>query len=276
MLSAESAIIRLRRDLTLSTLLKGLLLGLVFATLAIMPWLMPKVDWTIGLLVVGGVWAALTISSVRGSRLAADSPGLIASGEFEEAERHIDLALRSFSLFRTTKLQSLYHLAVLRHAQGRWQEAALLCQALLGHRLGALQGLNKPSRLLLADSMLELNDLHGAHNALAGLCQQQLTLNERLNLLAVQLDYEARVRAWPAMLNGIMSKVQLAELMPSVNSARTQAMLALAAQRSGRPDLCDWVRRRAELLCDASRLVRERPILAEVWPNVRCELEKIS
>ena len=68
------------------------------------------------------------------------------------------------------------------------------------------------------------------------------------------------------MINGVMSKVQLAELMPAVNAARAQAMLALAAGKAGRPDLSDWLRRRAELLGDAPALKKERPILAELWP----------
>jgi hypothetical protein len=115
--------------------------------------------------------------------------------------------------------------------------------------------------------MMELGDLRGAHEALAGLHSQRLSLNETLNLLAVQLDYEARVGAWSAMVSGVMSKVQLAELMPAVNAARAQAMLALAARKAGRQDLSDWLRKRAELLGDAAALKKERPILAELWPG---------
>src|SRR3712207_6854480 len=52
-------------------------------------------------------------------------------------------ALRSFSLFRAVKLLSVHHLAVLRHAQKRWQDSAMLCRALLGQRLGSLQSLSR-------------------------------------------------------------------------------------------------------------------------------------
>ena len=166
----------------MGSLVKGLLLASIFASFFVLPYVAPKVDSTIGLMVVGGIWLALTYTSARGSRLAADSPALIASGDFEEAERHIDLALRSFSLFRTAKLQSLHHLALLRHAQRRWQESALLCQALLGQRLGSLQSLSKPARLLLADSLMELGDLRGAQEALAGLHSERLSLNETTQL----------------------------------------------------------------------------------------------
>ena len=74
--------------------------------------------------------------------------------------------MRSFSLFRTVKLLSLHHLAVLRHAQRRWRDSAMLSQALLRQRLGSLQGVSRSSRLMLADSLLELGDLRGAHEAL--------------------------------------------------------------------------------------------------------------
>ena len=48
--------------------------------------------------------------------MAADSPSLIASGQFDEAEQEIEKVIRSFWLFRSVKLLSLHHLAVLRHA----------------------------------------------------------------------------------------------------------------------------------------------------------------
>lgn len=267
MLSAEAAINRLRRDLTLGALLKGVLAAGAFAAFIVLPVVAPKADRTVALVVIGGVWLALSYTSAKGSRLSALSPALIASGQFEEAEEQIDQALRSFSLYRSAKLQSLHHLALLRHAQRRWQESALLCRELLGQRLGALQGLSKPSRLLLADSMLELGDLRGAYEALAGLYSQRLSLSETLKLLTVQVDYEARVGAWGAMVNGVMSRVQLAELMSAGTAARTQALLALGARHGGRADLSDWLRRRAELLADPSQLVAERPQLRELWPD---------
>ena len=75
---------------------------------------------------------------MKGSRLAANSPSLIAAGQFDLAEYQIEQSLQNFSLFRTSKLLSLHHLAVLRHAQRRWADAAELCSALLRQRLGSL------------------------------------------------------------------------------------------------------------------------------------------
>ncbi len=264
MISAESAIRALRRDLTLSSLLKAALAGAALLCLLVGPMYGAGFPMTFAVVVIGAVWLTLSYRSAKGSSLAADSPLLIASGQFDEAELRIKEVIRTFSLFRTVKLMSLHHLAVLRHAQRQWAESALLSRALLRQRLGSLQGISRSSRLMLADSLLELGDLRGAHEALCALYTDRLTLNEAMNLLVVQLDYEARVGAWPSMMHNITGKVQLTELMPARSAARAQAMLALAAKKTGRQDWSNWLRRRAELLTDMEALVAERPMLTEV------------
>src|SRR5262249_20447833 len=153
-----------------------------------------------------------------------------------------------------------HHLALLRHAQKRWPDSAELCRALLNQRLGGLKGLARQSRLILADSLLELGDLRGSYDAISGLYQERLTLGEAIRLLAVQLDYLWRVNAWESMLEGVQTKVQLAELMNTPAAARTQAMLALAARKLGRTEWEIWLRRRVELLVDVRQLVQDRPI----------------
>ncbi|HTW94305.1 MAG TPA: hypothetical protein VMD30_05910, partial [Tepidisphaeraceae bacterium] len=221
------------------------------------------------LLVLGGIWTALWVRSIKGSRLASDSPSLIAMGRYDEAEHQIDAAIRTFSLFRAGKLVSLHHLAVLRHAQRRWQESAMLCKALLGQRLGALRAISRPSLLLLADDLLQLNDLPGAYLALRRLYAQKLGLVEALSLQGLQLDYLARMEQWEAMLSGLPSKVQLAELMPATPAARSQALLALAALKTARTQLAQWLRGRAQILVDPASLVAERPFLAPLWPQIQ-------
>jgi hypothetical protein len=207
----------------------------------------------------------LSYRSIRGSQMAAASPALIAAGQLEQAEQHIEEALRSFSLFRSSKLRSLHHLLILRHAQDRHAEAAVLCRELLGHRLGALSGLARSTRLVLADSLLEVGDLWGAHQALSGLYRERLTLGEALELTVVQLEYEARVGAWAAMMASVRRKSQLAELLSADKAARVQALLALAARRVGATDWETYLRRRAELLTDVNDLLSRRPALKELW-----------
>jgi hypothetical protein len=194
-----------------------------------------------------------------------DSPALIATGQFDEAERLIDQAVRAFSIFGPAKLRALHQLAVLRHAQQRWPDAATVCRALLGQRLGMSRGLTTPSRLILAESLIEMNDLPGSYLAVRELYSKPLSLEEVLNVLSLQLDYEAKTGAWAKIFEGATTKTQLAELMPSSAAARCQALLALAALKSGRGDWADWLRRRAELLADVNSLTAARPLLWELW-----------
>jgi hypothetical protein len=265
-MDAQLAIARFRRDLTLGTLLKAMLALGVLACLLFRGVIGNHLLDAVVLFGIGAIWLTLSYRSIRGSRLAAGSPSLIAAGDFSAAEDHIEQALRSFSLFRTSKLLSLHHLAVLRHAQRRWADAAELSRAVLAQRLGSLAALGRQSRLILADSLLELGDLRGTDGAILSLYQQRLTLAEALSLLTVQLDYESRIHAWDRMAGGLAVKVQLAELMGAAESAKTQALLALAAKKIGRNDWSDWLKRRAELLSETRDLIAARPALGELWP----------
>jgi hypothetical protein len=207
----------------------------------------------------------LSFTSAKNSRILAPSPELIASGQFEEAEQRIDQAMRAFSISRTSKLLGLHHLAALRHKQRRWQDAATLCRAVLGQRLATLPELDRSTRLMLADALLELGDVRAAGDALAPLRFQPLGLNDQLVLLQVELDVLSRLGAWDAMLTGLPGKVQLAELMPPLAAARVQAMLALAAMKRGLTDWSVWLRNRVELLADVGKLTTDRAVLWELW-----------
>jgi hypothetical protein len=261
MIPTESAISRVRRDITFGMLLKFAFLATIVGCLLFAPQFAK-----IGVLAAVAVaWLALSFTSARTSRMNIGSPLLIAAGQFEEAERQIDQAMRGFSLFRAAKLQALHQLAVLRHAQRRWQESAALSRALLAQRLGPADGLGRPTRLMLADALLEMNDLRGANESIQTLYRQRLSLSEVLALVLVQLDYGARAGEWERMFAGAAAKVQLAELMPAPRSARVQALLALAALRLGREDWATWLRQRVELLADVNVLAGERPMLWELW-----------
>jgi hypothetical protein len=157
----------------------------------------------------------------------------------------------------------MHHLALLRHAQRRWRESTLLCQAVLAQR--SAPGLARSTLLMMADSMLQMNDLAGAFGALGELCRQRLSLHEALALQLLQLDYGWRVGAWEPMLSGVGAKLQMAELMPSVNAARSQAYMAVAALKTGRRDLAVWLRRRAELLADMQEITTDRPALRDLF-----------
>lgn len=265
MIPARNAITRIQRDLIVGTAL-NVVLG-ISVVAAFVTGMGSGIGAAVVLTIIGAVWLGLSYQSIKGSRLAAGSGSLIAAGELDQAEHQIEQALRSFSLFRSAKLMSLHHLAVLRHAQKRWEDAAQLSRALLRQRLGPLRGLGRQSRLILADSLLQIGDLPAAQESIGALYSQRLTLAEALNLLGVQLDYQARIHAWDAMLAGVATKVQLAELMQSSTAARVQALLALAAKKSDKTELAEWLRRRVELLVDFTDLTKARPELWELWSS---------
>lgn len=255
----RSIVSRVQRDIVLASFLQGAMAATAVVALPM---------GNIGVLVAAGVgvlWLMLGIFSVRGSRIAADSPFLIAAGRHDEAERQIEQSLRRFSLLKTVKLFAMHNLAVLRQAQGRWQEAAVLARALLKLRAGKAASLRRASRLLLARSLLEMDDLPGAYEALSALYRERLSLADSLKLLAVQLDYSARVGDWSGMLRGLRPKLELAELMPSAVSAGAQALLALAARRTGQAELSRWLKDRVELLVDVRELCGHRRMLWELW-----------
>lgn len=266
MITAQAAISRTRRDLTLAALVRWTMIGIVVFALFGQS-LLDRAGITAMtvLMVVLAGWLVLSFRSVRGSRMAADSGSLIAAGQFDLAEQQIAQAIQSFSIFRTMKLMSLHRLAMLRHAQSRWQEAALLSRALLTQKPAARAGLDGSSRLILAESLLELGDVQGAYENIGRLYEQRLSLREALRLMSVQLDYQARVGAWDQMIQQIATKVQMAELLPTAHAARAQAQLALAARKTGRADWSDWLRRRVELLVPVEALRADRPMLAELW-----------
>lgn len=268
MLPADIAITRFRRDLVIAALLRMALFIVAVAGILAEP-VFGRDNGVFVLMFVGAAWVLLSYRSMQRTRIAADSPSLIAAGEFDRAEDHIDAALRTFSIFRTAKLLSLHHLALLRHAQHRWRESALLCQAVLSQKLGSLQSLAKTTLLLLADSMLQMGDLKGAFDALARISRLRLNLAEALTLQILQLDYGSRIGAWESMLQGVGVKVQMSELMPTLNAARSQAFLSLAAYKSGRLELASWLSRRAELLADPNDIASDRPALEEVFRQKR-------
>lgn len=265
MLSADHVISKFRRDLTLGMALKVLLLAAAGVCLLAPAALGRGVDGAAALAVVGLAWIILSYKSLRGSRLSADSPALIASGQFEQAEQRIDQALKSFSLFATMKVMSLHHLALLRHAQRRWQETSDLCRAILRQRRGLRGGVSRPTRLILADSLMEMGDADGAGEQIAVVGRQRLSLMEMSLFLVIQLDYQHRAHDWEGMMEAVGRKVELAETMPAPAAARAQALMALAAHHMGREQWRDWLAGRAALLADAGELVKWREGLSAIW-----------
>jgi hypothetical protein len=271
MMQVDYAISRTRRDLTVGVLIRYAMAVGALGAVLLGGWKLELVFMTLV-----GAWMVLAYRTALGSKMAAESPPLIAAGQYEEAERRIEEALRSFTPSRAAKLANLHNLAALRHAQRRWSESAAVTRAILQYRSPALGGVMRTSRLMLAEALLEAGDVRGAYDAIAPVYDQRLPLSEAMNLLAVQLDYQSRVGLWEQMLESVAAKVQLAELLPAERSARSQALLALAARRTGRPDWERFLRRRAELLADVRELTARRRVLSELWPSDGKDVERAA
>ncbi|HZZ43899.1 MAG TPA: hypothetical protein VFE58_13260 [Tepidisphaeraceae bacterium] len=262
MMQAGDAIWRTRRDLTAGTVIRY---ALVVGAGAVV--LLTGVRIELVLLALIVAWVGLAYRTVVGARMSAESPALIAAGQYDEAEKRIEQAVRSFIPSRVAKLTNLHHLAALRHAQKRWSECAELCLAVLRFKPAKAGGMGRGTRLMLADALLEAGDVEGAYGAIMGLYQQKLSLTEATELLAVQLDYESRVSGWERMMEGVERKARMLELMPAGRSGRAQALLALAAKKTGRLDWMEFLLRRAELLSDVQELKERRKVLSELWPG---------
>jgi hypothetical protein len=260
-IDTRRAIAQLRRDLVLGMVLK-FVLGLVLVGLIIYGNEMLRMS---AFCALGAVWVALAVGNRRGTALAAGSSSLIAAGLYEAAELQLSQSLKGIGFFRSSKLLSLHHLAMLRHAQGRWEESAQLSMALLNHRLGPLKGLAKSARLMLAAGLLHMGDLPGTYAAISQIYSQRLSLQEALQLLRVQVEYEACIGAWQSMVRGLPVKVQLAELLGAGDAATVQAYLALAARKTKQPAWEEWLCRRVELLTDIEALTVRAPLLRELW-----------
>ncbi|MCC6239561.1 MAG: tetratricopeptide repeat protein [Phycisphaerales bacterium] len=274
-MNTQTTIARARRDMFITMLVKLLLLGGIIFTLFIAPSVGMESNRMLLLVVIGVLWMVLSYQSIKGSRMAVVSSELIASGQYDEAEQVIDNSLRRFSLYKIAKLTSLHHLAVLRHAQKRYRDAAALCRELLDRRRSLAGELSRQSWIILANSLLELGDLKGAYEALRHLHRGRLSLSDALNLLQIETDYEAQIQAWEHLSRDLSTKAQLAELLPADSSARVQALLALGAFKTNKQPWGQFLRQRAELLTDDIKgLIRHRPILRALWGDEMSDLSE--
>jgi hypothetical protein len=150
----------------------------------------------------------------------------------------------------------------MRYAQRRHSDAAELAMELLRHTRDPASRRNL--NLMLADCALELNNLAIAQSALASV-GGAMPLRDTLKLMELQVEYCARIGAWPQVIDQLPTKVELAELLATEPAQRVQALMALAALKQGRPDWAAWLRRRVELLGDITSLLNRRPALSDLF-----------
>jgi len=140
-------------------------------------------------------------------------------------------------------------LATLRRRQGRLDDTASICFALLDDdRLRLGTGTRTKVRLLLLDTSLQRGDLHSAYSLLTALRGDRLQLVELMQLLEMQTRYESLCGFYRQSLQDLENKVRLAEAMPPHAAAAMHHMLAQAAEACRMPATARWLSRRAVLL----------------------------
>lgn len=223
-------------------------LGLLMATTVAEP---PV--WVLAAL-VGAIVAYVAMMMQSAKATAALAQATVATEtDPSRAESTLSDALKRTALVRSLRLLLYHRLAMLRHRQGRYDEAARICDGVLAMPLGRASSVQSSLLLLLCESRLETRDLLGAYAALRELYGLRIGLTEALQRLLLRTRYEvmAGYDAWA--LDRLESRLELAEVMPHQQGAAMHALLALAAERCG-SEHAPRLRARAELLCPPRQL----------------------
>lgn len=210
---------------------------------------------TVFAVVILAAWLGLSALSAAVSRQLPHISMLIETDP-GDAEALIVHQLTRRPLLRWVRLMIYHHLAMLRHHQHRYAESGAICRAILRYPLGPARQARPHLLLMLAHASLECGDPIGAYHALLDLYRSRLTLAESLQRLALQVRYEVMIGRPDAALTHARQTVELAELMPADQCGTVHALLAVAARRSQRHDLAQWLWGRAELLCTPEQLER--------------------
>jgi hypothetical protein len=172
----------------------------------------------------------------------------------DHAEDQLAAAMKRWPLQRSVRLLMHHRLAMLRHRERYFEEAAAISAAVLKYRMGNAERVRAHLLLLAAESYLITGRLEPAHTALRQLQALRLNLVESLQRMALQTRYEISAGQDDQALHALDSKIEQAELMPAAQCGALHAMFAIAARRARQTPLADWLQRRAELICGRESL----------------------
>ena len=220
-------------------------------------------DWLVWIaLVLAMLWVFLVVRSARLLRRVREAWGALQIGRPDMAEARALEALQAPTLLRPVTHSALMVLAAAAAKQARHEEAAQLAAFVLSRGERLLVGDRAGAQMLLAESLLVMGQLQGARAAMMPLYAMRLSLNDAVRLLLLQLRLEAQLGAYGSMLDRLGAKIDMADLLPGPESAIAQALLGLAARRSGLIDWAQWLWRRVNLLADWATLGAREPVLA--------------
>jgi hypothetical protein len=222
----------------------------------------PTRRWiVVGLVLLAAVWILLSFRGVLLLRRARHGAALLAAGRVEQAQRDLVDVLGRFTLLRSVKIMAGHQLAVATHAGGRYAEAIAICREVLRHRLRGARSAATGLRLILADSLLMLDQIEAAGPVMQAMDAYDLSLADRMTLLPIKLRYQLSAGRDAEAAGSLPDKVRLAELLDSSSAALAHALLAEACRRAHLPQQQHYLLQRAELLADLGPIVGRYPQL---------------
>ena len=259
-----------RRQLAVAKVVR---VGVVIATALTFAWVivMPESAsrWALGLMVGIAVvmWFNMLISTARVTRDLQSGSALLATGQLDEAEYWLKRAVTRFSLTAHAKLLASVELATVLFRRDRHVDVVSLCREVLRHRVSRLRNVWIAARILLADSLLQIDEIHAAYEAMRPVYDTQLSLSDRMKLLPIQLRYELAANHSSASVNSLAEKVQIAELLDASQAALVHALLAEACRRESMPVQQAFLVNRAKLYHDLEPLAEKHAVIAPILPR---------
>lgn len=210
------------------------------------------------------IWALTMMNSARVARYLQTASALLSIGQLDDAEVWLRRALQRFSLSARTKILACQQIASLLFRRDDHQSVVLVCGELLKQRLTGFQSVWVNTRLMMADSLLMLDRVPEAYEAIRPVYDAELSLSDRMKLLPLQLRYELAADYPSAAVQGLPEKLQVAELLDSPRAALVHALLAEACRRSNMSEQQAFLTERAWLYHDLDQLAQRYPIIAPV------------
>jgi hypothetical protein len=213
------------------------------------------------------VWGLSLMNAARLARCVRTAGALLSIGQLDDAEVWLRRVIERFSLSVRTKILACQQIASLFFRQDAHEQVVTICGELLKQHLTGLRHIWVNTRLMMADSLLMLNRISDAYDAVRPVYDAPLSLSDRMKLLPIQLRYELAADHAAAAVQGIPEKLQIAELMDAPRAALVHALLAEACRRSHLPEQQAFLSERAWLYHDLDQLATRYPLIAPIAAN---------
>lgn len=210
------------------------------------------------------IWVVSLINTSQQTRLVRTAGALLGIGQLDNAEVWLQRALRRFTLSIRTNAMVLQHFASLLFRRDAHEQVVQICRSLLKQHFAGLRQIWVNTRLMMADSLLMLDEVAEAYEAIRPVCDVELSLADRMKLLPIQLRYELAADYPDSALQNLPEKLQLAELLDAPRAALVHALLAEACRRTHKPEQEAYLARRARLYHDLEPIASRYPIIAVV------------